>query len=104
MITKNPARKSASPIVNALNGYMKRTKGITEVRARYYSDYVRIDVHAPKSCGKVYNEMIAFLDSVMHDCEKDSNADWWHSHDEYLVDNDLLTEGETVIDVCVYHW
>lgn len=103
-MTKYTARKDARPIVDALNAYMKRTKGITSVRADYFFNYVRIDVHAPKSCGKVYNEMVAFLNSVMHDCEKNSNADWWHSHDEYLVDNTLLPEEETVINVCVYHW
>lgn len=103
-MTKYTARKDARPIIDALNTYMKRTKGITNVRADYFFNYVRIDVHAPKSCGKVYNEMVAFLNSVMHDCEKGSNADWWHSHDEYLVDNNLLPEEETVIDVCVYHW
>ncbi len=104
MATKYTARKDAKAIVDALNGYMKRTKGITSVKASYFFNYVRIDVHAPKSTGKVYNEMVAYLNGVMHDCEQDSNADWWHSHDEYLVDNNLLAEEETVINVCVYHW
>ena len=103
-MTKYTARKDARHIIDALNRYMKRTKGITSVKVSYFFNYVRIDVHAPKSCGKVYNEMVAFLNSVMYDCEKDSNADWWHSHDEYLVDNALVAEGETDIDVCVYHW
>ena len=48
--------------------------------------------------------MVEYLNGLMHSHEEDSNADWWHSHDEYLVDNNLIAEGETVIDVCVYHW
>ena len=98
------ARINARPVVTALEGYAKRTKGITSVRARYFFDYVRIDIHAPKSSGKVYREMVEYLNGLMHSHEEDSNADWWHSHDEYLVDNNLIAEGETVIDVCVYHW
>lgn len=104
MNTKKNARTNARPIVTTLEGYAKRTKGITSVKASYFFDYVRIDIHAPKSSGKVYREMVEYLNGLMHSHEEDSNADWWHSHDEYLVDNDLVAEGETVIDVCVYHW
>jgi hypothetical protein len=98
------ARKDTRNLVNALNAYMKRTKGITSVRAEYFFNYVRIDVHAPKSKGKVYNEMVAYLTSIMPNYEADTVADWWKSHDDYLIDNNLIDEEETIVNVCVYHW
>lgn len=102
--TKRNARMTTREMINALNGYMKRAKGITNVRVSYFYDYVRIDVHAPKSSGKVYNEMINYLNGIMHDCDRSANSDYYHSHDQYLVDNNLLPEGTIIVDVCVYHW
>lgn len=102
--TKRNARNAARELLDTLNAYKKRTKGITSVKANYFYDYVRIDIHAPKSNGKVYNEMVDYLTNRMYSREVDSNADWYRSHDEYLVDNNLVPEGKIVIDVRVYHW
>ena len=102
--TKRNARNAARELLDTLNAYKKRTKGIASVKASYFYDYVRIDIHAPKSKGKVYNEMVNYLTNRMYSREADSNADWYRSHDEYLVDNNLVPEGEIIIDVRVYHW
>ena len=104
MNTKRNARTATKELMNALNAYEKRTKGITSIKANYFYDYVRIDIHAPKSSGKVYNEMVDYLTKAMHSREVDANADWYRSHDEYLIDNNLVEEGEIIVEVCVYHW
>lgn len=95
--------KEANKIIDALNAYMKRTKGITSVKVSEYWNLIHIDVWAPMSHGKVYNEMVSYLKTVMYSCEEDSNADWWCSHEDYLVDNNLVPETEAIIEVCVYH-
>ena len=98
------ARKDTKDLVNALNAYAKRTSGITSVRASYFYNMVCIDIHAPKSCGKVYNEMVEYLTAHMLSREVDATADWYRSYNEYDLDNGLLDEYETVVDICVYHF
>ncbi len=102
--TKRNTRNATKEMLNTLNAYKKRAKGITSINARYFYNYVRIDIHAPMSHGKVYNEMVDYLTKQMHSREVNTNADWYRSHDKYLMDNDLVPEEETIIEVCVYHW
>lgn len=104
MMTMKETRKATADLMTALNSYSKRTKHITEVRAHYFYGYVRIDVHAPKSSGKIYNEMVEYLNKVLPYSETDNNASHWYSHDEHTRDNDLVADSEVEINVCVYHW
>lgn len=104
-VTAINTRKDCRALVEALEAFAKKSKSISDVKAEFYYEYVRIDVSATKTNGKVYKEMVAMLNSVLPYHDKDEGewaSDWWHSYNTMLMNP--YTEGKWEVELCVRHW
>ena len=104
-ITAINTRKDCYALVNALEKFAKRSKAISDVKANYYCEFVRIDLRVTKTTGKVYKEMVEMLNSVLPYSDSDKGewaSDWWHSYDDTLMNP--YTEGKWEVELCVRHW
>lgn len=92
-MTYRETRKATKELVNTLEGFKKRTKHITKIDADYYEGFARIDIWAPKPNGKVFNEMLGYLNNTLTLDDKTERKEFFCGYEDDLE-----------IEVCVYHW
>jgi hypothetical protein len=104
-VTAINTRKDCRALATLLEAFAKRSKYISDVKADFFYEYVRIDVRATKTNSKVYNEMVELLNTILPDHYEDEGeypCSWWHSYDTTLIDP--YTDGKWEIELCVRHW
>lgn len=98
-------RKDARELYNAIEAFAKRSKAITIKRTYWGCEYARIDVTVTKTTGKVYREMVEYLNSILpynYQDEGEWASAWWHSYNDTLIDP--FVEGKWEATVCVSTW
>lgn len=97
--------KDADALHNAIEAFAKRSKAIAIKRIYWGCEYVRIDVSVTKTTGKVYKEMVEYLNNTLPHAYEDTGAwasAWWHSYDDTLINP--YREGKWEATVCVSNW
>ena len=95
-------RKDVRELHKALEAFSKRSKAIVIKHVIYSYEYVDFQISVSKTTGKVYKEMVEYLNSILpyqYNDDGEYKCSWWYSYDDTLVNPYVEGKWEAVVSI-----